>query len=71
MTKDEVEETLALVDAIEWISEYDPSDYGPEKPLPKEENYQYESNEIIGNAEKAIVGNYIIYDDLRTKIKVA
>lgn len=71
MTKDEVEETLALVDAIEWIAEYDPSDYGPEKPLPKEEKYQYESNEIIGNVEKAIVGNYIIYDDLRTKIRVA
>ena len=27
--------------------------------------------EKVGNAEKALVRNYIIYDDLRTKIKVA
>lgn len=71
MTKDEVEDTLALLDYIEWYADYDPTDYGPEKSLPKADKYQYESNDIIASAEKAIIGDYIVYDDLRTKTKIA
>ena len=71
MTKDQLEETLAYVEAFEWLAEYNPKDYGPEKPEPKTEDYQYESNDIIAEAEKAVVGNYIVFDDLRTKTKVA
>jgi hypothetical protein len=71
LTKAEVEETLAYIDAFEWLAEYDPTDAGPEKPLPKVDDYQYESNEIVAEAEKAVVGNYIVFDDLRTKTKIA
>ncbi len=71
LTKTEVEETLAYIDAFEWLAEYDPTDAGPEKPLPKVDDYQYESNEIVAEAEKAVVGNYIVFDDLRTKTKIA
>ena len=71
MTKDEVEETLAYVEAFEWLANYDPSEAGPEKPLPEAEQYQYESNKIVTEAEKAIIGKYIVFDDLRTKTKIA
>ncbi|MBP5512133.1 hypothetical protein J6X90_01990 [Candidatus Saccharibacteria bacterium] len=71
LTKTEVEETLAYIDAFEWLAEYNPADAGPEKPLPKLDDYQYESNAIIAEAEKAVVGDYIVFDDLRTKTKVA
>ena len=71
MTKDDVIETLATIEALEWYAEYNPTDAGPEEPLPKTEQYQYESNEIVAEAEKAIVGDYIIFDDLRTKTKIA
>lgn len=72
MTKDEVEETLATIEALEWIAEYNPTTYGPVEMKEKPDGgYQYESNEIVANAESAIVGNYIIFDDLRTKTKIA
>ena len=70
MTKDQVDDTLATIEALEWYAKYDPTDAGPEDPLPKTEQYQYESNEIVAEAEKAIVGDYIIFDDLRTKRKL-
>lgn len=70
LTKEQVEETLAYIDYYEWLAEYDPTDAGPEQPLPKTDNYQYESNTIISEAEKAVVGEYIVFDDLRTKTKV-
>ena len=71
MTKDDVEETLATIEALEWYANYNPKDAGPEDPLPEPEQYQYESNEIVASAEKAIVGDYVVYDDLRTKTKIA
>ena len=72
MTKEKVEETLAYVEAFEWLAEYNPENYGPEKFEPKPDgSWQYESNEIVANAEQAVVGNYIVFDDLRTKTKIA
>jgi len=56
---------------MEWLAEYDPTTYGPEKYEEKDGSYQYESNEIIAKTEEAVVGNYIVFDDLRTKTKIA
>ena len=72
LTKEQVEENLALIEYAEWLAEYNPENYGPEKFAPKPDgSYQYESNEIVASAEKAVVGNYIIFDDLRTRTKIA
>lgn len=71
MTKDDVVETLAYVDMFTWLAEYNPETYGPMEYVEKDDSYQYESNEIVAEAEKAVVGNYIVFDDLRTKTKVA
>lgn len=71
LTMEEYEDTIATVEAYEWLANYNPEDYGPMMPSPKVEKYKYESNEIVASAEQAVVGNYIIFDDLRTKTKIA
>lgn len=71
LTKDQVVAVFEVADYYEWLANYNPKDAGPEKfPLEPEE-YQYESNEIVSEAEKAVIGNYVVFDDLRTKVKVA
>ena len=70
-TKEEVAEALDAFEYMEWLAEYDPTTYGPEKYEEKDGSYQYESNEIIAKTEEAVVGNYIVFDDLRTKTKIA
>lgn len=70
LSKDTVGETLALIEYADFIANYDPTTYGPEKYQPTEENIQFESSEVIASKEY-IMNRYIIYDDLRTKIKVA
>lgn len=69
-TKEEVISVLDTMEYIEWLAEYNPTNYGPEKPELKNDSYQYESNDVIAKSE-AIIGNYIIFDDLRTRVKVA
>ena len=72
MTKDQVEETFAYIDVLEWLAEYNPENYGPEEFAPKPDgSYQYESSDIIAGSEEIIVGRYIIYDDVRNKVKIA
>ena len=71
-TKEEVVAMLDNLEVIAWLNEYNPETYGPLKYEEKPDgSYQYESNENVSESEKAVVGNYIIFDDLRTKIKVA
>jgi hypothetical protein len=69
------EEVVAMLDNLEylaWLNDYNPETYGPEKYEPEPDgSYQYESNEIVSESEEAIVGNYIVFDDLRTKVKIA
>jgi hypothetical protein len=71
LTKDQVAAVFDIGEYYEWLANYDPKDAGPEVFPPEPEEYQYESNEIISEAEKAVVGNYVIFDDLRTKVKIA
>lgn len=72
MTTEEMEETLAYVEMFEWLADYHPENFGPGKSEPAPDgSYQYESNEIVAQKEQIIVGRYIIYDDLRTKVKIA
>ncbi len=71
LTKEQVAAVFDISEYYEWLADYNPETYGPLKYEPKEDGYQYESNEIVASAEKAVVGNYIIFDDLRTKTKVA
>ena len=71
-TKEEVVAMLDNLEVIAWLNEYNPETYGPLKYEEKPDgSYQYESNEIVSESEKAVVGNYIIFDDLRIKVKVA
>lgn len=70
LSKDTVEETLALVEYADFIANYDPTTYGPERYQSPDDNIQFESSEVIAS-EEYIMNRYIIYDDLRTKIKVA
>jgi hypothetical protein len=72
MTVDEVNEAFDMIAYMNFIAEYNPEEYGPAEFAPKPDgSYQYESNDIIAKKEQVIVGRYVIYDDLRTKIKVA
>ena len=72
LTKEQVSAVFDVAEYYEWLAEYNPENYGPEKFDPKPDGgYQYESNEIVAQGEQVIVGRYVVYDDLRTKIKVA
>ncbi len=71
-TKEEVAEALDVYEYVAWLSEYNPETYGPEKYIEKPDgSYQYESESVVADTEEAIVKNYIIFDDLRTKTKIA
>ena len=72
LTKDQVAAVFDIGEYYEWLANYNPEDAGPEKFPPKPDGgYQYEPNEIVSEVEKAVVGEYIVFDDLRTKIKIA
>ena len=72
LTKDQVAETIQGIEIAQWLAEYNPENYGPMKFESKGDgSYQYESDELVANAEKAVVGSYIVFDDLRTKTKIA
>ena len=70
LSKDEVEDTLAVVGYFQWLAQYDPTTYGPEKyEASIDNNLQFESDEVV-SSEDIILNKYVVYDDLRTKIKI-
>ena len=71
LTKDQVEDTLAYFQAIEWLAEYNPETYGPKEFKKKPDgSWQYNSDEIVAY-EKAIFVKEFVFDDLRERIRIA
>ena len=71
-TKDEVIAFFDDLEYIAWYNNYNPEMSGPLKYEEKPDgSYQYESNEIVSESETVVLGNYIVFDDLRTKTKIA
>ena len=69
LSKDTVEETLALVEYYDFIANYNPTTYGPKKHELSDDIIQFEENEIVAS-EYTVLNRYIIYDDLRNKTQV-
>ena len=67
MTKDQVNETLGVVEALDYIAHYDPAGLGPKTDAPEiEEKWQYEDGSIVAEVLPLVKAEqYIIYDDLR------
>lgn len=55
LSKDEVVEIIALLNYVEWLAEYDPSDLGPMPVQKNETDLQYENTEVIAAEDGAIV----------------
>ncbi len=71
MTKEQVSDLFDILEYYEYVANYNPEGYGPEFHEKEEYNFNYESNEIIAKSDEFIVDRYVVYDDLRTKTKVA
>ena len=72
LTKDQVIETLAYVKAFDWLANYNPETYGPEKYEKKPDgSWQYESDEIIASNTVLLMNSNIVFDDLRSKPKIS
>ena len=70
LTKEQVADTFETIEALETIASYDPTTYGPEEYVESEESYQYESDEKVAT-QFVVLHCETVYDDLRTKTKVA
>lgn len=80
MTKEQVTETLAYMDKLQFLANYDPSDLGP-TPVQQlqQETYDFSSNNAIANINHDnpiqnstnLAQHYVIYADLRTRTQVA
>ena len=66
MSKDHVVAVLDLMNYMEFLANYDPSEMGPIFPG-ETEDYYYDSAEIIAQAEQATQLNGVIYDELRNR----
>lgn len=70
MTKDDVETTIAFINAVAYIANYDPSTrlaFGEEKA---DAFLFYEETESINDSEIALEPKYIVYNDLRNRAQV-
>ncbi len=70
LSKEKVAEVFDIVDGLEWIANYNPTRYGPEEYVEPDNSYQFESTELVAS-EKVILLKNVVYEDLRTKVKVA
>ena len=70
LSKDDVIAVLDLIDYVEFLAQYDPTDLYP-VPATKPEKLQYDSNEVVVIAEKIIQNNAVVYDELRNKTVAA
>ena len=74
LSKETVEDTLALIDYYQWLAEYDPSELGPVKPVPAEEIGVVEQvfSEVGKVAEiVGIVYERVVYGERRTNARIA
>ncbi len=79
LTKDQVVDTLALLEEYEFIANYDPSDLGPVLDDQQDEAYDFSSDSVIANINHDnpiqnstnLAQHYVIYADLRTRTQVA
>lgn len=70
LSKDDVVAVLDLIDYVEFLAQYDPTNLYP-LPADKPEKLQYDSNEVVIIAEKIIQNNAVVYDELRNKTVAA
>jgi len=70
LRKSEVEETLAYIEYFDFIANYNPTTYGPEKYEAPDNTIHFEETEVIAS-ENIVLNKYIVYDDVRNKIKIA
>lgn len=70
MTKEQVAEMFDDMEILEWVANYNPKEYGPEKYEDNKKEYRFNSNETISSAEVVLL-NTVSYEDLRIKTKIA
>lgn len=77
LTKEKVEDTLATLEVIQWIAEYDPTDYAPyhksEDKLKEDKNteIQFEENSIVASVFNAAIRDYSYVDSRRANYAFA
>jgi len=70
LTKEQVSATYDVIDYYNFIANYNPTTYGPEKYEEPDNTVHFEETEVIAS-ENIILNKYIVYDDVRNKTKVA
>lgn len=71
MTKDQVEETLGLVELFNFVANYDSTGLGPKADIPAvEEKWQYEDDSIVAGVFPEMISevrHYVIHGDIRNR----
>ncbi len=69
-SKEQVIAVLDLLDYVEFLAKYDPTDKYPLGPT-EEEEIQYDDITVVAEAEKAVMNYAIVYDELRNRTVAA
>ncbi len=67
MTKEEVEDALALIDYYQFLADYDPSERYAFVETPEAENITFESSDEESATIYAVLPRHIIYYDIRIR----
>ncbi len=67
MTKEDVEDTLALIDYYQFLADYDPSERYAFIETPEAESITFESSDDESKAVYAVLPRHIIYYDIRNR----
>jgi hypothetical protein len=72
LTKEEVTDTIAAIEYVQFIADYNPETYGPEIQNNKPGKYQFDSNEIVAFDDNyGLAIKQVAYYDLRNRTKIA
>lgn len=72
LSKEHVEDTIALMEYANFVAHYDPTSKGPVPSSPSSQTLFFESTSFISDLTPAIIlPRHIVYTDLRTRTLVA